>query len=104
MLPLVATTMDGAAGLDAVGENIGGNMGVRIKGAAELKGPQGKVPAPKQPHVEGMMKDVKLLKGKDVMQIHKDAARHERIGTPHWQRPKRTNHNIHVLLGNGRGK
>ena len=50
------------------------------------------------------MKDVKLLKGKDVRRIHKDAAHHERIGTPHWQRPKRTNHNIHGLCRERQGQ
>ncbi len=90
------TAMDGVAGL-ATGEQVCKATKVRVKGEGKL---QGDVPQAKQAHIDPMMKDMKSLKGKDVMKVHKEARDYPRA----HQRPKHTNHNIHGLAGDRQGQ
>ncbi len=79
--------LSGAAGLA-----IGGQFSrmIHVMGEGIL---QGEVPQAKQAHIDPMMKDVKSLKGKDVMKIHKEARDYPRA----HQRPKHTNHNLSAV-------
>ncbi len=92
------TAMDGVAGL-AAGEQVGRASHVRVKGKGKLHG-EGGVPEAKQAHIDTMMRDVKSLKGKDVMQIHKEASDYPRA----HERPKHTDHNIHGLARDRQGQ